>query len=88
MQAKRSKIAAQPGDSGSAGDAADESTSGGVTVPSLPLPSIEPGFDLPVPSLPVEPLPDTVEPLLETVEPLLDRSSRLPCRPHRRFPLP
>jgi RNA polymerase sigma-70 factor, ECF subfamily len=69
-QARRSKSTFQPGDSGSAGDAADESSSGGATVPSLPLPSIEPSSDLPVPSLPVEPLLDTVEPLPDTVEPL------------------
>jgi RNA polymerase sigma-70 factor (ECF subfamily) len=65
-QARRSKSTFQPGDSGSA----DDGLSGGVTVPSLPLPSVEPSSDVPVPSLPVEPLPLPVEPLPDTVEPL------------------
>jgi RNA polymerase sigma-70 factor, ECF subfamily len=69
-QARRSKSSFQPGDSGSAGDAADDSLSGVATVPSLPLPSLEPSSDVPVPSLPVEPLPLPVEPLPDTVEPL------------------
>jgi RNA polymerase sigma-70 factor (ECF subfamily) len=82
-QARRSKSTFRPGDSGSAGDAGVDSLSGGATVPALPLPSVEPSSDVPVPSLPaeppslpaeplplpVEPLPDAVEPLPLTVEP-------------------
>jgi RNA polymerase sigma-70 factor, ECF subfamily len=78
MQAKRSKIAAQPGDSGSAGESLDESLSGGGTLPSLPLPSVELSSDVSVPALPVEPLSLPVEPL--PVEPL-----PLPVEP---LPLP
>jgi RNA polymerase sigma factor (sigma-70 family) len=63
MQAERSKITAQPGDSGSAGESVDASLSGGGTLPSLPLPSVELSPDVSVPALPVEPLPLPVEPL-------------------------
>jgi hypothetical protein len=66
-QARRSKSTVQPGDSGSADDAADESSSG--TLPSLPLPSVEPSSDVSVPALPVEPLPLPVEPPPLPVEP-------------------
>jgi RNA polymerase sigma-70 factor, ECF subfamily len=65
-QARRSKTTVQPGDSGSA----DESSSGGGTLPSLPLPSVEPSSDVSVPALPVEPLPLPVEPPPLPVEPL------------------
>jgi RNA polymerase sigma-70 factor (ECF subfamily) len=68
MQSKRSKIAAQPGDSGSSGESVADSLSGGGTLPSLPLPSlplpsVDPSSDVSVPALPVEPLPLPVEPL-------------------------
>ena len=64
-QARRSKSTAPPGDSG----AADGSLSGGGTLPSLPLPSVEPGSAVTVPPLPVEPPPLEVEPLPLPVEP-------------------
>jgi RNA polymerase sigma-70 factor, ECF subfamily len=86
-QARRSKSTFQPGDSGSAGDAADDSLSGVATVPSLPLPSLEPSSDVPVPSLPVEPLPLPVEPLPLPVEPLPDTVEPLPL-PVEPPPLP
>ena len=54
--------------SGSSGDAADDSSSGG-TLPSLPLPSVEPNSAVPAPSLPVEPTPLPVEPTPLPVEP-------------------
>ena len=57
------------GHSGSSGDAADDSSSGGGTLPTLPLPSVEPSSDLPVLPLPVEPLHLPVEPLPLPVEP-------------------
>jgi RNA polymerase sigma-70 factor, ECF subfamily len=63
MQAKRSRITAQPGDSGPSDESVADSLSGGGTLPSLPLPSVEPSSDVSVPALPVEPLPLPVEPL-------------------------
>jgi RNA polymerase sigma factor (sigma-70 family) len=79
-QARRSKSKVQPGDSGSADDAADESSSVVGTLPSLPLPSVEPSSDVSVPALPVEPLPLPVEPLPLPVEP--------PPLPAEPLPLP
>jgi RNA polymerase sigma-70 factor, ECF subfamily len=86
-QARRSKSTFQPGDSGSAGDAAVDSLSGGATVPALPLPSVEPSSDVPVPSLPAEPLPLPVEPLPLPVEPLPETVEPLPL-PVEPPPLP
>jgi RNA polymerase sigma-70 factor, ECF subfamily len=86
-QVRRSKSTFQPGDSGSAGDAAVDSLSGGATVPALPLPSVEPSSDVPVPSLPAEPLPLPVEPLPLPVEPLPDTVEPLPL-PVEPPPLP
>jgi RNA polymerase sigma-70 factor, ECF subfamily len=63
MQAKGSRITAQPGDSGPSDESVADSLSGGGTLPSLPLPSVEPSSDVSVPALPVEPLPLPVEPL-------------------------
>ena len=59
------RVVARPGQrgpSGSSADAADDSSSGVGTLPSLPLPSVEPSSDVPVLPLPVEPLPLPVEP--------------------------
>jgi hypothetical protein len=81
MQSKRSKIAAQPGDSGSAGESLDESLSGGGTLPSLPLPSVELSSDVSVPALPVEPLPLPVEPLPVEPPPLPVEPLPLPVEP-------
>jgi RNA polymerase sigma-70 factor, ECF subfamily len=55
--------------SGSAGDGADEGASGAGTLPSLPLPSIEPSSVVPTLPLPVEPPPLPVEPPALPVEP-------------------
>jgi RNA polymerase sigma factor (sigma-70 family) len=46
-----------------------DSSSGIRTLPSLPLPSVEPSSDVPVPPLPVEPLPLPIEPLPLPIEP-------------------
>jgi len=69
-RAAPSKDTVQRGNPGSSGDAVDDGLSGGTAVPSLPLPSVEPNSDLPVPPLPVEPPPIPVESLPDTVEPL------------------
>jgi RNA polymerase sigma-70 factor, ECF subfamily len=55
--------------SGSSGDAPDDGSSGGASVPSLPLPSVEPSSAVPVAPLTVEPLPLPVEPPPLPVEP-------------------
>jgi RNA polymerase sigma factor (sigma-70 family) len=68
-QAKRSKITVQPGVSGSSGESADNSSSGGGILPSLPLPSVDPSSDVSLPALPVEPPPLPVEPPPLPVEP-------------------
>jgi hypothetical protein len=81
MQAKRSKITAQPSDSGSSGESVADSLSGGGTLPSLPLPSVEPGSDVSVPALPVEPLPLPVEPLQVEAPPLPVEPLPLPVEP-------
>jgi len=86
MQAKRSKIAAQPGDSGSSGESVADSLSGGGTLPSLPLPSVEPSSDVSVPALPVDPLPLPVEPLPVEPPPLPVEPPPLPSTP--TLPLP
>jgi len=91
MQAKRSKIAAQPGDSGSSGESVADSLSGGGTLPSLPLPSlplpsVEPSSDVSVLALPVEPLPLPVEPLPVEPPPLPVEPPPLPSTP--TVPLP
>ena len=80
MQAKRSKIAAQPGDSGSSGESVADSLSGGGTLPSLPLP-LELSSDVSVPALPVEPLPLPVEPLPVEPPPLPVEPLPLPVEP-------
>jgi RNA polymerase sigma factor (sigma-70 family) len=85
MQAKRSKITVQPGDSGSSGESADDSSSGGGTLPSLPLPSVEPSPDVSLPVLPVEPLPLPVEPLPVEPPPLPVEPPPLSVEP---LPLP
>jgi RNA polymerase sigma-70 factor (ECF subfamily) len=79
MQAKRSKVTAQPGDSGSSGETLDDSLSGSGALPSLPLPSVELSSDVSVPALPVEPLPLPVEPL--PIEPLPIEPLPLPVEP-------
>jgi hypothetical protein len=79
MQAKRSKVTAQPGDSGSSGETLDDSLSGSGAVPSLPLRSVELSSDVSVPALPVEPLPLPVEPL--PIEPLPIEPLPLPVEP-------
>jgi RNA polymerase sigma-70 factor (ECF subfamily) len=64
-----SKPTVQGRDPGSSGEAADDSSSGGGALPSLPLPSVEPGSAVPVAPVPVEPLPLPVEPPPLPVEP-------------------
>jgi RNA polymerase sigma factor (sigma-70 family) len=86
MQAKRPKVTVQPGDSGSSGESADDSSSGGGTLPSLPLPSVEPSSDVSVPALPVQPLPLPVEPLPVEPPPLPVEPPPLPSTP--TVPLP
>jgi hypothetical protein len=80
MQAKRSKIAAQPDDSGSSGESLADSLSGGGTLPSLPLP-LELSSDVSVPALPVEPMPLPVEPLPVEPPPLPIEPLPLPVEP-------
>lgn len=86
MQAKRSKITAQPGDSGSSGETLDDTLSGSGALPSLPLPSVELSSDVSVPALPVEPLPLPVEPLPVEPLPLPVEPPPLPSTP--TLPLP
>jgi RNA polymerase sigma-70 factor, ECF subfamily len=86
MQAKRSKVTAQPGDSGSSGETLDDSLSGSGALPSLPLPSVELSSDVSVPALPVEPLPLPVEPLPVEPLPLPVEPPPLPSTP--TLPLP
>jgi RNA polymerase sigma-70 factor, ECF subfamily len=65
---ERVESSIQRGPAGSSGDAADDSSSGG-TLPSLPLPSVEPNSAVPAASLPVEPPSLPVEPPSLPVEP-------------------
>src|SRR5215211_326214 len=81
MQAKRSKITAQPSDSGSSGESVADSLSGGGTLPSLPLPSVELSSDVSASALPVEPLPLPVEPLPVEPPPLPIEPLPLPVEP-------
>jgi RNA polymerase sigma factor (sigma-70 family) len=67
--------------SGSSGDAPDGGSSGGASVPSLPLPSVEPSSAVPVAPLPVEPLPLPVEPLPVEPPPLPVEPLALPVEP-------
>src|SRR6266508_1313106 len=66
---ERAKPTGQSSHSGSSGDAANDSSSSGGALPSLPLPSVELESIVPVPPLPIEPLPLPVEPLPLPVEP-------------------
>jgi len=85
---ERAKRTFQRGHSGSAGDARDDSSSGGGTLPSLPLPSLDPSSDVPVPPLPVEPplLPVEPPPLPVEPPPLPVEPPPLPSTP--ALPLP
>jgi RNA polymerase sigma factor (sigma-70 family) len=79
---ERAKPTIQRGPSGSSGDTADDSSSGG-TLPSLPLPSVEPNSAVPAPSLPVEPPPLSAEspPLQVESPPLQVEPPALPVEP-------
>jgi RNA polymerase sigma-70 factor, ECF subfamily len=66
---ERAKPTVQRGHSGSSDDGADDGSSGAGTLPSLPLPSVEPSSVVPTPPLPVEPPPLAAEPPPLAVEP-------------------